>query len=203
MPIIVPSTAGGVTFADLQSELSARGFSYLDTPEYQARRDRFINRGYQQLCEEEDWPFLNAQATGAAPLAIDDLRSVTSVVNAAGVQLEERSLSWVLDENPALDQAGSGVYFWQDSTTVNVWPSDPQPVTVRYTLTPPVLAATGDQPVVPDRYRLLIVDYAVIQALRDRSNFQEAQALYDVIQQQELPRMREALMDYPMYQRLT
>lgn len=181
-----------------------RGFSYLaDNANSQARRDRWINEGYQSLLEEADFPFEESTATGAAPLTIADLRDVRYVGNTDG-ELVQRSRQEIMGWNASQQtQTGNASYWYQDGSQIKVWPLDTRSITVRYLRTPPDLSAAGDTPIVPARYHDLIVDFAVLRALRDRSNYQEADALWQAMQV-DLTRMRTALLGQdPMFQRIT
>lgn len=191
-----------MTFAELQQELYDRGFSYLnENANGQARAKRFLNQGYSDLTEDADWDFAKTTATGPAPLTVSDARDIQTVDGPNG-RLEQRSLA-DLDDDYDLTQPGTAAYWYRDGTQVKVYPVDTAPITVRYSKTPADLSASGDVPIVPARYHPLIVDFAVIRALRDRSNFAEADALYQALQV-DLARMRAALLGQdPMYQRLT
>ncbi len=179
MTIIVP--AGGVvaptafTLASLRSELVARGFDYLTT----ARQTRYINNGYVALCEVEDWPWLETTTTGVAPLTISDLAEVMYVADpASNRQVQGRDPRDILDYDPAQTTGGVPQYWWIDGSALKVWPLNTSlSLNVRYRKAPVLLSADADAPIVPNRYQTLIVDFAQIEALRDRSNYQEAQAL--------------------------
>lgn len=201
MPIIVPDT-GGMTFDDLQTEFYARGYTYLnENAAGQIRAKRWLNLGYSDLLEEADWPFLNATITGTAPLTLTGAREVLSVMTRDGA-LTERSIS-DLDDDFNLTTPGTASYWYTDGAQVKTYPVDGQPITVRYSTVPADMVGTSDIPVVPGRYRYLIVDFAVIRALRDRSNYAEADALWQAVQV-DLTRMRTALLGQdPMFQRLT
>jgi hypothetical protein len=87
-------------------------------------------------------------------------------------------------------------------STLKVWPADTSTsLTVRYLKVPTDLSSGADVPVVPTRYQPLIVDFAVVRALKDRSNFAEAQALRASLEE-DLDRMRNALLgDSDLFQR--
>jgi hypothetical protein len=185
-------------FAALKDELTARGFGYLD----ESRKSRFVNQGYTDLCEEAPWPFLETTTSGAAPLSVSDVREVITVTN-SDRELEGRDRRWITDENPLLDQTGVGTYWWRDGNNLRVWPVDVQSITVVYLRVPPALERSEDVPIVPERYHHLIVEYAVIRALRDRMNFDDAQAVWTALQT-DLQRMRDTLLDQAQwFQRLT
>jgi hypothetical protein len=187
------------TLAELRTDLQDRGFNYLS----QTRQDRMLNIGQKALCLEDEWPFLQVTMTGVAPLTISDAREIHSVASATN-ELVERDFDEINNGDPLLTQTGTAQYFWRDgSSTLRVYPNDTSTTwTVRYLKTPATMTTAADVPAVPDDWRFLIVDYAVMAALRDRSNFQEADALFQAVQP-DLNRMREALVDLPWTQKIT
>lgn len=186
------------TLADLRTELGDRGFYYLSQP----RTDRFLNNGQHALCLEDEWPFLIQTITGIAPLTITDAREIHSVQSST-TELVEADRDEINDGDPLLTQTGTAQWFWRDGTTLRVYPLDASTTwTVRYLRFAPTLVNATDVPIVPDEWRFLIIEYAAMYALRDRSNYQEAQATWDAIQP-DLNRMREALVDLPWTQKTT
>lgn len=192
-----------MNFGELQQELMDRGFSYLnDSANGQARAKRWINRAYAELVEEADWEFAKGLASGPPPLTVSDMRDVLSVTGPNGA-LEESTIA-SLDDDFDLTTTGTAAWWYRDGTQIKVYPVDTQDVTVRYLKTPADMVASGDVPIVPPRYHELIVDLAVIRALKDRSNFQETTALRQMLDTTDLPAMRAALLGQdPMFQRLT
>src|SRR3954462_2289412 len=87
------------TFSDLRTELSRRGFDYLDS----TRLGNFTNDAYlRDICEVQDWPFLEASTSGTAPVTVSDLRTVEYVIDSTnGVKLspiDRRNLTdWTVD----------------------------------------------------------------------------------------------------------
>jgi hypothetical protein len=82
-----------VTLSDLDAELRDRGFDYLS----ESRRHYLINRAYFEMCEEQDWPFLEATTSSTAPITITDLRTIESVVDTTQEQSSTphpRETSW-------------------------------------------------------------------------------------------------------------
>lgn len=167
-------------FTALKAEFTARGFDYLSA----TRQNQYVNRGYHWICEQAQWPFLFTSATGAAPLTVADLREVQSVqttVNEA--QLEQFDVEDVLRIDPSLNDTGNAAFWYATSSTViAVWPPNAGPnIKVYYVKVPVDLSAGGDIPLVPTRYHLSIVDYAVKLAYEDSDNFAAAQALQQKI----------------------
>lgn len=169
------------TFADLKTELAARGTDYLEP----GRPERFLNRGYQMLCEEYPFDFLKKTVTAqTAPLALTDLREIVYVADATSdaelFELDERRVSYL---DPDSSETGTATYWYLAGDTLKVYPADTgASLTVRYVYVPAELSAAGDEPVVPQRYRNLIVDAAYYLALKDNDEFDSAaalKALYD------------------------
>lgn len=162
------------TFADLTTELAARGFDYLSS----TRQGHYINAAYVELCEQARWLFLLTSTTGTAPITIADLRTVESV-EIASTQTKLRPLDrrHLTDSDPALDQTGvPDTYYFTGQTTIAVHPANTSlSLTVRYWKFPAVLSGT-DEPVVPLRYRIAIVDYAAARAYMDAGERAHAHA---------------------------
>lgn len=160
----------------LRAELVARGFDYLS----QARQDRFINDAMYAIDDLDTWSYLQANATGVTPLTISDLGRIESVANVANLQaltfMDRRDL--VEDFADLTLTGGTPAYYYLTGGTVlNAFPvAASVSLTVRYYKVAPELAAGSDVPLMPDRFRYAIVDYAVAKALEDVSNYAEAQA---------------------------
>lgn len=169
-----------MTFQELLTEFYARGFDYLnDGGAGATRAKRWINQGYMDIIEADDWPFLNDSVSGVAPLTITDLGTVESCVN----DTTKRSLSFVdrrtlVESYPDLTTAGSARYaYFSDATTLQVFPvSTSETITVRYWQIPTELSAAGDTPLIPARYQYAIIDYACGRAYMDSDNPEMAQA---------------------------
>jgi len=181
MPIILPPgpVPTGRTFSDLLTEFYARGFTYLDDGgPGEVRAKRWINDAMQDIDDQFDWPYLWAETTETAPATITDLRRVLSVVNVGeSISLayaDERTLtSYYVDTTIA----GTGqVYYLTGGNTINTYPVSNAVLTIRYLIVAPDMSASTDRPLMPDRYRSAIVDYAVASALMDKNNLEEASA---------------------------
>ena len=71
-----------MTFQQLLTEFFARGFDYLnDSGAGETRAKQWINQSYQEICGLDDWPFLEATASGGSPLTIADLRTILSLTD--------------------------------------------------------------------------------------------------------------------------
>lgn len=166
-------------FQALQAEVYARGFDYLnDGGAGVTRVKRWINEAMHQINDLERWCYLQASTSGAAPVTINDLGAIESVVDVANFNpltfMDRRD---VTEYYADLTQTGNAQwYFVTGGNTVNVWPVSTATLTVRYYKTQADMSANGDVPLMPDRFRGAIVDLAAARALRDVSNFDEAQA---------------------------
>lgn len=187
------------TFAELRTEFFARGFSYLnDAGAGLVRAKAFTNMGYRDLVECEPWPWreTTASPTTAPITSITDLGDLISVSTATGtlplVDGEE-----LRETDALLTQTGTARYVWIDgASTIRTWPVDASTsLTVRYRKTSTDMSGDSDTPsLVPTRWQPLIVDFAVIRALRDKSNYAEAAAVRQGIEE-DLDRMRETYFD--------
>jgi hypothetical protein len=168
-----------MTFAQLRTEFFARGFDYLnDGGAGLDRVKRWVNEAMHELCEEADWPFLELTTSGAAPLSITDLRKILSVYNST----KALPLQWVPRHHLVatygdLQTAGTPRFYYIDANTVRVYPTATDTLAVRYVRVPADLSADSDTPLVPARYRNLIVDGAVCRALYDANQFEQAAAV--------------------------
>lgn len=177
------------TWADLRTELSARGYDYLET----SRLNRYINRGAAMLYDEYPWPFLESEATGDAPLTISDLGQVLSVVDSTtGDELTMEDGRFITNVDPDANDTGNPTSWYARNGIINVYPNTAASLTVRYIAAPPDFTSDTDEPLVPQQYRNLITDAAVYLALKDNDEFgaaNEAKALYDA----EVAQMRSRL----------
>lgn len=163
-----------MTFAELKTELKARGFDYLSD----TRAGQYINRAYHETCEMADWPFLRATTTGTAPLTISDMRQVIFVEDTTNNRVlegvDERS---VRNADPDITATGDPEYWWlSGTTTLNVYPPNTTPsLRVVYYEVPDDLSGSNS-PTIPTRYHLTIVDRAACHAYKDQDNWDAAQA---------------------------
>lgn len=164
----------------LRTEFWARGFSYLnDGGAGQTRTDRWLNDAMHAIDELADWPYLLATTTSTAPVTISDLRSVESVTDTSNFrQLVPRDRRDLRETYADLTQTGIPLfYYFTSSTTLNVYPANTSlTLTVDYWKFGPDLSSGTDAPLMPDRFRYIIVDYAVAQAMRDTGDEASAQA---------------------------
>lgn len=184
-----------MNFTALQTEFFARGFDYLNADTAgQTRAKQWLNDSYHEICALDDWPFLENDQSGAAPLTITDLRTVLSVLET----VTSRELPWVdrrrlADVYGTVSTSGTPQYYYVDaSNIVKTFPTGGT-LSVRYIKTPTDLSAGADTPVVPTRFHTLIVDGAVRRGYVDMSQFAEAEAV-EAERQRGLMVMRATLM---------
>lgn len=158
----------------LRTALEARGFDHLTPTE----QDRFLNYSYRvKVCTAQDWPFLEATATGAAPLEIADLRTIESVViTDTSARLSPSVRQELRGGDTDLSETGSPeFYYLTGGDTVNVHPVSTDSLSVSYWKRPGLLVEVDDDPIVPEEFHELIVDGAVLRAY-ETSNEYEARA---------------------------
>jgi hypothetical protein len=181
------------TFLQLLTEFYARGFDYLaDDAAGITRAKAWVNQSYLELCEEEPWPFLLTTASGAAPLALTDIRSIHGVRDTVTNRVLHPADEDELADSFTLTTTGSPTFFYVDDTTVRTYPVGGT-LSVRYWRVPAPLSADGDVAVVPDRFTNLIVDGAVRRAFVNVNAHTEAQAA-EAERQRGLDLMRRSLL---------
>lgn len=156
-------------FSELKTELASRGFDYLSD----LRRGYFINRSYLELCEEQDWPFLEASSSGTAPITVSDLRTISRVIDTTNkYKLRPMDVRNITDEDTDLTTTGTPSYYYVTSgTVVNVYPANTtNSITVNYWKVPTELSGDDDTLVVPARFHHVIVDGACAYAYLDSDN---------------------------------
>jgi len=159
-----------MTFGELLTEVYANGFDYLDDGGAgETRVKRWVNQSYQELCAANDWPFLEATATGAAPLTISDLGKVLYVVNTDTYQtlIESDAKSISTIGYPSGGGSSAMYYYITGGDTVATYPAAGNALSVRYIKTPTDLSASSDTPLVPTPWQDIIVLGAVRRALLD------------------------------------
>ena len=172
------------------AELKARGADYLTD----ARALIMLNNAKNALEDEMAWPWLEATATGPAPLTISDLKDVLSVVDTTNQrQLTGLDARDITDRDAIVTTSGTPDSWWLDgTTTLKVYPtSTSAQLSVRYVKFSPELSVGSDTPLIPVRYHALWVDYAMVEAYLDSDNFDAAAGLLNFVRQQRLPAMVE------------
>lgn len=180
------------TFATMKTELVARGYDYLST----TRQGSFINRAYNMICDEYAWPFLEKEILAqTAPVTIADLREILYVADArTGTELYGEDQRLISAADPGRTSTGTGeCWYLTGGTVLNLHPADTSAsLTIRYTQVPAELSADSDTPLIPQRYRYLIVHGAVYLALLDDDEYDSALALKQLFDY-EVGRMRDRL----------
>lgn len=153
--ISLASSTADTTLAGLRALLRSR-WGFKDASDNEC--DSLLNQAYLELCEREEWPFLEADATGAAPLTIDDLRKVNTVrETTSGCWLERSSRQRIV--TLSLDPSTEGqpdVYYIDAGNVIRTFPVGGE-LAVRYWKVPDELASSADVPLVPARFRDIIV----------------------------------------------
>lgn len=193
MTIIIDLVTGSslANLGQLRTQLRERGFNFLEDAEC----DRLLNDAYLEICDLDDWPFLQATATGPASLTIADLRTVTSVYDTTGRRhLDVTSYDELIQQCVDVTQAGTPCVYWIDGlTVVKTWPVGGT-LSVRYLKTPTAMVDPAEQPVIPARFRDIIVTGAARKAAMDQSAAADLDALTQEYQRR-LEVMRAALID--------
>jgi hypothetical protein len=166
-------------FAAMQTELFARGLSDLnDAGAGLTRVKRFLNDAAHEIDNLADWPYKLASTTGTVPLAISDLdviECVTDISNLSALSPTDRR--YLRDTYADLTTTGTAqFYYFTGQTTITTYPVTTATLTVDYWKVGPDLSAGADTPLMPDRFRMGIVHYAVSAALADRGDAAGSQA---------------------------
>lgn len=181
------------TFASLRADFFARGYDYMnDGGAGLTRTKELFNQSYLELAGEDDWPFLLTTASGAAPLAVADIRKVLNVVDTGTHQtLWGRTEDELIYDNGELTLTGVPLWYYLDDTTIRTYPSGGT-IRVRYYKVPAELVNDADEPVIPNRFRRLIVEGMVRVAGAEDSP--EAARAAEAERQQGLVSMRRDLL---------
>jgi hypothetical protein len=153
-------------FADMQLEVMER--IGRDDSRGALRVRQWINNTMHSVDQEGNWEYLLASTTGVAPLTVADLDRVETVIDVAGgnplMQIDRNSLAVdVVD----LTTLGTAIYWYRTGPTViATYPVSTATLTVRYFKFGADLVAPADAPLMPDRFRQIIVEGAVAQGLR-------------------------------------
>ena len=198
-------------FTTLQADLFARGFDYLnDGGIGLARVKRWINVAMQEVDSAALWPYLLGSTTSAAPVTISDLRRVESIQDTGSgyMNLAYRDRRLLVEDYGDLTQTGNPEWFYFSSQTqVSVFPANTtNSLLVRYYKFAPDLVNTSDTPLMPDRFRPIIVELAVAKAYREDGDVQDEQDAMQEYQRLLQVMVRELLnpqVQTPQYVRQT
>jgi hypothetical protein len=113
--------------------------------------------------------------------------------------LVRESAGDLVDRFGDLTTTGTPMFYYVTSGVVNVYPANTtDSLSVRYYKIQTDLSASSDVPLIPDRFRAAIVEYAAAKAYMDSDNPQmvaECRAAGDRI----IERMRESQIDHQQY----
>lgn len=165
-----------MTFKELQEEVWNSGFSDLqDGGTQETRVKRWLNTAYGEIADYAAWPFLEATKEGKAPLTIEDIGHVLSVVDSTNEnQLFPVDRRELISADPKLAETGSAVrWYVETETSLKVWPADTSSTfIVRYLKVPVELKEATDKPIIPTRFHELIVRGALIRAYENRDGYE-------------------------------
>lgn len=168
-----------MTRGEARTEFFARGFDYLSA----TRANAYLSRSLAAL-SVDTWPWLEATATGTAPLTITNLRAVLSAIDSTTKTvlrpMDRRTLT---DAYPDLTETGPPVYWYrEDLTSLKVYPANTaDTITVRYIAHETEITSDATSPLMPVRHHNVWVDRAVYEAYCDSDNFESANMLKNKI----------------------
>ena len=167
-----------MTFAELIAEVQARGFDDLDDATGEARIKRWLNDAYREITDAYPWPFLEANKEGTAPMTFTDLAHIHSLTDKTnGILLAPMDRRSVVALDPKLSETGTAsCWYMEGDQVLKVYPADTSSTFLaRYIKRPAALAESTDEPLIPTAYQGIIVDGAVVRALKNRNNYEAAQ----------------------------
>lgn len=169
-----------LTLSSMQAEVYARGFNYLqDGGALTARVTRWLNDAMHEIDGLAEWPYLNTTATGTGTVTLTDLGIVESVT-AVGLSMTLQPMDRRDLRDMFQDLTVTGApwaWYLTGGNVVNIYPVNATTaLTVDYWKVAPDLVAATDAPLMPDRFRMAIVEYAVAKAHLDAVNETSAQA---------------------------
>jgi len=161
-----------MTFTEIVQEVVARGYDYV-APD---RIERWVQQHHQAIEGKYVWPWGEETKEGKAPLEIKDLRDILSVTDST----QERPLwgtqrQWLLENYPKLEEQGNPVWWFLDNITLRLFPLSSSDVKK-----PAELTAEAE-PAMPAEWHGLIVDFAVVDCLKDNDEYQEARELKEAV----------------------
>jgi hypothetical protein len=176
---------------ELTARFRSQGFDYLSTEECL----QYLNDAYLlDICEEEDWPFLEAMIEGEAPLEITDLRAIEYVVDTTQEielrPIDRRNLVADLNTN-ILTEGTPSWYYLSAGDKINPYPLAANKLLVHYWKVPAELSGTVT-PLLPTRFHSLIVDGAVARAYENSDDYELHNAKVAAFQAR-LMKMKETL----------
>lgn len=162
-------------FQGLYTEVIARGFDSLGDTAGLVRVKRWVNDANHRIENMEPWWFLQASTTGSSPVTVTDLGRIRTVLDGSNDNvLLPATSEYLLNVYGDLSTTGTAQYFYMVGGAITVFPVSTNTLTVSYLKSSADMSSNSDTPLIPDRYRMAIVEYAVAQGLRDKSNWAEA-----------------------------
>lgn len=161
--------------SDILTELRGRGLT-IDVTD--TRAYWMINTAHAELCDLYPWPFLETTTALAAPATITDVKHVLSVnaSNGASLVYIDRKALALRGVTFTDTSATPDAWYWEDHDTLTTYPVATGLVTIRYIKAPVILAA-GDPILIPDRWRNVLVDAAMVRVYLDDDSFELAAPL--------------------------
>lgn len=159
-------------FTALQTEFFARGFAYLnDAGAGLTRAKRFINDAAHEIDDLERWPYRAATTTGTSPLTISDLGDIDTVLDSTNRRtLESNTRGVLLDTYGELTTTGSASWFYMVAGAITAYPVTTNTLSVNYWKVAPDMSSGSDTPLMPDRFRMAIVERAAHKAYLDQDD---------------------------------
>lgn len=187
------------TLSTLQTAFYARGFDFLnDGGAGVTRTTQYLNAAMHEVDSAALWPYLLTSTTSTAPVTISDLRRVQSVVDTTNgyspvTPADVRTLKRMYGD---ITQSGQPESFYFTSQTVlAVYPtSTTNSLLVTYWKFGTDLSGASDAPLMPDRFRPIVVELAAAKAFREKNLDQEAAVAMQEYQRL-LEVMKEELVD--------
>jgi len=162
-----------VNLAESQAALAARGFDYLPP----AQSSLMLNVGKDTFEDAYEWPWLWLPFSGPTPLSIPKLKLILTVLSGQS-ELMGLDARQVYQDGTDAAQTGRPLYWWIEGTSLlHCWPGDGALVRGICVQDSPPLVAGDDEPLIPERYHGLWIDFAVVEAYKDSDNYAAAQAL--------------------------
>lgn len=166
-------------FAGLQTEVFARGFDYLNDAAGLTRVKRWINDAAHEVDSLEKWDYTYATAAGVMPLTIADLRLIEDVAlttSLAPLPGQSRNMLEAVYGILTTNTASTPLYWYKSAPTiVTAYPLNTSlSLTARYWKFAPDLVNNIDTPLMPDRFRQVIVEVACAKGFRDSNDVNAA-----------------------------
>lgn len=153
-------------FQALQTEFFARGFAYLnDAGAGLTRVKRWLNDSAHEIDDMELWDYRRASTTGTSPLTISDLGVIDAVMDGANFnELAPTTLGDLESLFGEVASTGTATFFYLNAGAITTYPVTSGTLTVKYYRVAPDMSNNSDTPLMPDRFRMAIVERALSKA---------------------------------------